>query len=477
MNSYNRKSFLFFLCLFLVCTMAPTLADGVPAEIRLQNEQEKRLWEDRDTDEILAIKLKNLEVVNRDRALFGAPPVKMDILAGRVANRHCRDMALNGFMSHWNMKGEKPYHRYAFAGGTDHVSENLASVTSTGRLSDKPESLLDRMNESEKQFMAEPPGQDGHKKNVIRKSHTHVGIGVYVHEGEFRYAQEFVDRYTTFDSVSAVVPGNGKVALSGAVIPPDTGIYAVLVYREKLTPMTVEQLNNTHSYPDYSDDKQFEIWPWDLSFDRKTKTFNASLDFKNKAPGYYYVHMYFKKPVSSIPYDQPASADTMQAACATGIVLIHNAPVPAEVAAQTAAPSHEAGTAPASAAPNANPAGQPNAGDQASPSGQPEAGVSPSPAASAQGATSFPTPVSSETAMSGTPFPAPSQTVEAGPIQGGPPNRPGPGPMAFLSGNTLLVIIGACAVVIPALILIAVRLFRPGRPAARDDEDGQSFDF
>ena len=50
--------------------------------------------------------------------------VKLDILASRVANKMCREAAENNFIGHWNLAGEKPYHRYAFAGGYDHVSEN-----------------------------------------------------------------------------------------------------------------------------------------------------------------------------------------------------------------------------------------------------------------------------------------------------------------------------------------------------------------
>ena len=45
----------------------------------------------------------------------------LDILASRVANMQSREAAANRFSGHWNMRGEKPYHRYAFAGGVDHV--------------------------------------------------------------------------------------------------------------------------------------------------------------------------------------------------------------------------------------------------------------------------------------------------------------------------------------------------------------------
>lgn len=467
------------LCLSLVSAVVPAMGAEVPGEIKMQNEQEKRLWEYRDTDEILAIKLENLKIINRDRARFGALPVKLDILAGRVGNRHCRDMALNGYMSHWNMKGEKPYHRYAFAGGTDHVSENLASVTANYPLPQAPPDLLKRMNESEDQFMAEPPGSDGHKLNVIRKSHTHVGIGLYLHQGEFRYAQEFLDRYTSFRGINIVVPQDGKLSLTGLVIPPDTGIYAVLVYREKLTPMTVEQLNNTHSYSDYTDEKAFEIWPWDLSFNKESKTFDLTLDFNGKSPGYYYVHMYFKNPVSSIPYRMPSSADTAQAACATGIVLIHEAPVPPDVAALPLTPSQDASALPnvneATALPTATfPAEDIAARPTAA---APAADITPSPEDTASGSmptvgTSTGGGLSFSTLPSGA-----SPSNEAGAGEGGAAKSPVNIMGDFLNQHFIVLIIIACAAIIPVLIIVIVRVFRYRTPKRKSEEEEQHFDY
>ncbi len=460
MNLCNCLRIILLLCLILAGTVVSTMGAEVPAEIKMQNEKEKRLWEYRDTDGILSIKLENLKIINQDRARFGAPPVKLDILAGRVANRHCREMAENGYMSHWNLKGEKPYHRYAFIGGTDHVSENLSSITSTASLSQAPESLLKGMNESESQFMAEPPGSDGHKLNVIKKSHTDVGIGLHVYDGEFRYAQEFLDRYTTFSRVNPVVPHEGKVTLSGAAIPPDTGIYAVIAYRERITPMTVEQLNNTHSYEDYTADQAFAIWPWDLTFNEQSRTFDVTLDFNGKAPGYYYIHMYFKKPVSSIRYGLPSSADTSQAACATGIVLIHDAAVPPDVAALSLTPSPEATLIPNANVPTAN----------ATP-------LPPSPQATSAG----PVPTVSTSTDIGAFFsPSPSAIS--------PSIEPGTGESetsksllskvtAFVKQHSVILIIIISAVIILAVILTAVMAFKKKAPRKTSGEEEQHFDY
>ena len=83
---------------------------------KMLNDNKKRLYEYRDDDNNLRLKLIQLDIINKSRKRHNAPPVKLDILASRVANMMSREAAENGYISHWNMKGEKPYHRYAFAG-------------------------------------------------------------------------------------------------------------------------------------------------------------------------------------------------------------------------------------------------------------------------------------------------------------------------------------------------------------------------
>ena len=88
------------------------------------NNNELRLPEYKDDEEALKLKLQQLEIINNSRKKNNAGAVKLDILASRVANKMCREAAENNYLGHWNLAGEKPYHRYAFAGGYDHVSEN-----------------------------------------------------------------------------------------------------------------------------------------------------------------------------------------------------------------------------------------------------------------------------------------------------------------------------------------------------------------
>lgn len=282
------------------------------------NDQESRLSEYKDSREILGIKLRNLKRINDDRARSGAPPVELDILASRVANMHCVEMAREEYFSHWNMKGEKPYHRYAFAGGLDHVSENIFELTAGQQLSVKDlDSMLD---DAESMFMSETAGSDGHLQNIVDPAHNAVGIGIGLQKNEFRYAQEFLNRYIQFDAFNPVVDKSGKITLSGHVLPRDTGLYAALIYGETLSPMTFEELQKSEIYNDFTDSLEISLWPWELSFDKAGGSFRLPLDLSQKKPGYYYVQLKLKKGLSSIPY-RGGTADTKGTFDASGIVL------------------------------------------------------------------------------------------------------------------------------------------------------------
>ena len=61
--------------------------------------------------------------------------------------------------------------------------------------------LQDLMKEGHGTFMKERAPNDGHKKNIINKDHNWVGIGYYLAGGQFRYNEEFIDRYVEFRDI------------------------------------------------------------------------------------------------------------------------------------------------------------------------------------------------------------------------------------------------------------------------------------
>jgi uncharacterized protein YkwD len=274
--------------------------DDLEYYIRL-NEQEKRLSEFKDDEEALKLKLIQLDIINKSRKKFKAPPVKLDILASRVANKTSKEAAENEFVGHWNIAGEKPYHRYAFAGGNDHVSENAFGEWSSENYYVSSSKISELMKSGHGTFMSERAPNDGHKKTIIAKEHNYVGIGYYLSGKQFRYYEEFIDRYFEFENIPAMIkvnePCNITLKTNG-----NSFLYFLVVYYDKFPKeMSVAQLKKKGSYSDFGEQEFQTITAWDLSRYRNGIIYEIPLKFPKE--GLYYIQIYsdkkeIKKPTS-----------------------------------------------------------------------------------------------------------------------------------------------------------------------------------
>jgi hypothetical protein len=269
----------------------------------------------KDNDESLRMKLMQLDVINRSRKKNRASPVKLDILSSRVANRMCKEAAENDYVSHWNLAGEKPYLRYAFAGGYDHVSENAFGEWTTGNYDISHSEISKKMAAGHSSFMSEKAPNDGHKKNIINKTHNFVGIGFFATENQFRYYEEFIDRYFEFENI----PAKLKINESGSITVKTDGsyfLYYLLIYREKLpVPLKVAQLKKTGSYQDFTSEEYMKITAWELARHRDGNSYNIPLKFPTE--GLYYIHIYLdKKEITN-----PTSLNTKGKTEGCGIVI------------------------------------------------------------------------------------------------------------------------------------------------------------
>ena len=286
---YGTILFSTFIVLLFFYGTADTVQDEFSFYKQL-NDKELRLSEYKDSDESLKIKIEQLGIINASRKKFRAQPVKLDILASRVANRQCREAAENKYVSHWNLAGEKPYQRYAFAGGYDHVSENAFGEWTDGSYSGVLSTVAAMMNKGHQGFMKERAPNDGHKKNIIEKTHNYVGIGFYLSENQFRYYEEFIDRYVDFSNI----PAKLKVNEQSSVTVDTKGssyLYFILVYYEKYPqPMKVSQLTRTGSYQDYTNEVYLKIPAWDLATYRNGNIYRIPVKFSKE--GLYYIHIF-----------------------------------------------------------------------------------------------------------------------------------------------------------------------------------------
>jgi hypothetical protein len=318
--SYNMKWLLFTL--ILICPKHLSWAQEVnlPANSDFEhykqlNAKEFGLAEYKDDDDALRIKLTQLEIINRSRKNFRVAPVSLDILASRVANKICREAAENKYISHWNLAGEKPYHRYAFAGGYDHVSENAFGSWSSGRYEISGSVINKMMQEGHGTFMAEKAPNDGHKKNIIDKTHNFVGIGFFITNNQFRYYEEFIDRYLEFEKIPSQLKVNEQASITVKPIGADY-LYFLIVYRDKFPqPQRVSQLSRRGSYEDFSNEEYLTIPGWDLSRYRNRNTYKIPLNFTKE--GLYYIQIFLDKK----EYKGSTALNTKGKSAVSGIVI------------------------------------------------------------------------------------------------------------------------------------------------------------
>jgi len=318
------KTLKFFIAIAIVLiilphSILPVKSSDIKKEVveeyvRLNN-SEKRLSEYSDDEKALELKLIQLDIINKSRKKNNAPPVKLDILASRVANKMCKEAAEKDFIGHWNTAGEKPYHRWAFAGGYDHVSENAYGEWSSADYSTSPDAISSLMKTGHEKFMTERPPADGHKKTVIDEPHNFVGIGYYLKGKQFRYYEEFIDRYLEFENIPTEVKTDEtfKITINTG---KGTFLYYLTTYRDEFPePIPQAKLKNKGSYSDYTEEQTLRLNPWDLAKFRRGDRYTIPLSF-NK-PGLYYIHIYIdEKEVANA-----SSMNTKGKIQASGIVI------------------------------------------------------------------------------------------------------------------------------------------------------------
>ena len=199
-----------------------------------------------------------VELINRDRATMGLPPVALDDGAPtRAGQSHADDMATHGYLGHWGTDGSVPEQRFTAAGGTDMVLENASCFTDEQPRKLDRAPLIDPKNieTAEDMFFHETAPHDGHRKNILKPWHKTVGIGIaqpVATPTEIPVpciAQEFVDPYGTY----LPAPRSGRVGamlhVGGTIAAPATFAGVGLARVDAPTPLPVSELNRRRSYP------------------------------------------------------------------------------------------------------------------------------------------------------------------------------------------------------------------------------------
>jgi uncharacterized protein YkwD len=321
-KTWKQIKILLILIIILVClphSILPHRISDVEKDdfenYRKLNESEQRLSEFKDNDEALKLKIDQLDIINKSRRKSNASPVRLDILASRVANKMCREAAENDYIGHWNMAGEKPYLRYAFAGGYDHVSENAYGEWSSDNYSGLSSVISLMMKSGHAKFMAERSPNDGHKKNIIDKSHNFAGIGFFLAGNQFRYYEEFIDRYFEYENIPAEVKVDDPCSIT-VKTDGQSFLYFMIIYRENFPqPLSPTQIRNRGSYDDFTNEEYMNMTAWDLSRFRNGTIYKIPLSFSKE--GLYYIQIFSDKK----EINKPASLNTKGKTPESGIII------------------------------------------------------------------------------------------------------------------------------------------------------------
>lgn len=172
-------------------------------------------------DRYARARVQMVAAVNADRARHGRPPVVLDSLATVVAQAHAEEMAAGGWLSHYSATGLAPYERFAAAGGTGHVLENVFRSQERARAEwslDDPWERFD-VRDAETWLMASP----GHRSAILDVHRARIGVGITVDPARSAVyvVQELVTASATLAHPGRVLPGqeasvSGQLRVAGA---------------------------------------------------------------------------------------------------------------------------------------------------------------------------------------------------------------------------------------------------------------------
>ena len=236
--------------------------------------------------DIPALQQLMLQLVNDDRRANGFSEVGLDSTATNVGVQHAHEMAQFSYISHWNLEGYGPDHRYSMAGGSNHVMENVYYFEHTPGYGPKSvKEWEERIREAQESLMESP----GHRANILTPGHTHLGVGIAYEKsnGRLAIAQEFVDQYVSLTSPAAgarSVSLGGSVTVAGKLNAGASNPLLVLVHEPFPVEMSVAELNETSTYIPA---ESYDVLPLDVDSDGRFDTL-VPLNH-NDQPGLYHI--------------------------------------------------------------------------------------------------------------------------------------------------------------------------------------------
>ena len=152
-----------------------------------------------------------LSLINTDRNTFDLKNVSLSNETS--GQQHSDSMLFNGYFSHWDVYGMKPYMRYTLLGGRGAVSENIAYIYRSNGIG-----VLTSLAQMEHNLVYNDLQccNNGHRYNILDPAHTTVSIGVAYNSTTIYLTQDFINNYISW-FYGTPLDSNNNVMLKGSV--------------------------------------------------------------------------------------------------------------------------------------------------------------------------------------------------------------------------------------------------------------------
>ena len=176
-----------------------------------------------------------LSLINGDRQKKGLQNVTLSNIDS--GQRHADDMLKQGYFSHWDTQGFKPYMRYTLAGGQGAVAENCASLLgSYANLTEELDGMEWKMvnDDAESGW--------GHRDTILNGFYNKVSIGI-AYDGDSVYlVQDFEADLVSWSTLQCA---NKLVTMRGTLLKTGLSIQSVFILYDMPQNLTVQQLSNS----------------------------------------------------------------------------------------------------------------------------------------------------------------------------------------------------------------------------------------
>ena len=160
--------------------------------------------------------LYTLNQINSEREKYGLKPLSL-FINNTVAQQHAKEMASYGYLSHWNLKGYKPYMRWGFEGFTWFgISESIgATFIEDGKIWTQYELLESIKDHIYNMIYNDEESNWGHRDDLLDPCHNYVAIGVAFSEKTFALVIDSIDNHILWSEKPEVL--DSKLYMSGII--------------------------------------------------------------------------------------------------------------------------------------------------------------------------------------------------------------------------------------------------------------------